>query len=190
MRLLGIILLFITSTCMPTQAQVESDALCESVATPDLLRCASSRLAGADEKLNSVYREKLSRSGDLENNLREVQRSWIRFRDSYCDSIREESAGGNEADIEGNFCLAALTEDRIGELESAGSTDSDSDFFKAIRSLERAGYNRQELISKLASTPNDVHWNEYTGKNCEFIGKVSASEISACKARLNFERTY
>lgn len=190
MRLLGIMLLCITSACIPTQAQGESDSLCESVATPDLLRCASNRLTGADEKLNSVYREKLSLSGDRESNFREVQRSWIRFRDSYCDSIREESAGGNEADIEKNFCLAALTEDRVREIESAGSTDSDSQFFKAIRSLERAGYDRQELINKLSSTPNDRQWSDYADKNCEFIGKASASDRSACKARLNFERSY
>lgn len=190
MRLLGITLICIASACMPAHAQREKDPLCESIATPDLLICASDRLINADKKLNFAYKEQISASGVGQSGFRGVQRSWIRFRDSHCESIRNEAEGGNEADIEMTFCLAALTEDRTREIKSAGSSASDSEFLRAIRSLERAGYDRQELLDRLASTPNDDLWSDYTNKNCAYIGKSSTPDVITCKARLNFERSY
>lgn len=189
MRFLTMMLICFTSVWMPIQAQGGDDSLCESLATTDLLECASDRFASADEKLNSTYQEIIQLPESRASEFREVQRSWIRFRDSHCDKIHDESEGGSEANIERIFCLAALTEDRTRELESAGSA-SDSSFFRAVRSLERAGYDRQELLDRLASTPNDDLWSDYTDKHCRHIGNIVGSDVITCKARVNLERSY
>lgn len=190
MRLLGIaVFLFIACTASPVGAKLGDDSLCDSTATQDLLKCASSRLAETDRLLDLTYRDKISSAGDRGEALRDVQRAWIRFRDAYCDEIYERSRGGNEAEIDRTFCMASLTEDWIAELGRIGTRNDDAAFFRVLRSLERAGYDRDELIDRLASTPKGNSWMRYARKNCAFLRKAGDTEVE-CLARLNLDRSY
>lgn len=191
MRLLGIVCVLLVACVQPmSNASEGDDNNCDSVVTQDLLQCASIRHSKADSQLNSVYRDKTSSIRSRREALRDVQRTWITFRDDYCNSIREESRGGNEGDIEKTFCLAILTENRIAELNRIGHDNDDVAFFRVLRSLERVGYDRSELLQKLSSGPEDSTWQRYARKNCEFLGKTSGDAMTGCLARMNLDRGY
>ncbi|MEN1944679.1 lysozyme inhibitor LprI family protein [Luteimonas sp. MJ293] len=192
MRLLGIIACFSLFACaqLTIQAQEKSSNLCDSIVTHDLLQCASIRLSKADAQLNAIYRESVSFAGENQEVLRDVQRTWLGFRDEYCNGIYEESRGGNEADIDKAFCLASLTEDRVAELSLIGKGNDETGLLKALRALERAGYDRQEVLDRLASNQEGSRWQQYSNKNCEFLEQTSKMAKTKCLARLNLERSY
>lgn len=190
MRLLGIACLLLVCAQPFAHAQAASDRLCESIATQDLLQCASSRLSKADAALNAAYKEKMSSAREWKNALLDVQRAWIGFRDKYCNEIHDESMGGNEADIEKTFCLASLTEDRTIELDRIGANLDETTLPKVLRALERAGYNRQEVLERLASGPEGSKWRQYASKNCEFLQEAAKPQRVECLARMNLDRSY
>lgn len=191
MRLLGIIICLplVAYTFSEIHAQENDNSLCDSVVTKDLLRCASVRISGADVHLNAVYQKKISTAGKNKAALRDIQRAWLLFRDEHCNAIYEESRGGNEADIDKAFCLASLTEDRVAEPSRIGDESAETEVSKVLRALERAGYNRKDVLDRLASNPEGSRWQHYSDKNCEFLGKISEIPKVRCLARLNLERS-
>ncbi|MCE7031999.1 DUF1311 domain-containing protein [Lysobacter sp. GX 14042] len=152
------------------------------------MTCASVRLAGADARLNTLYRERLSVAGDRRSALLDVQRSWLAFRDEHCDRLHEES-GGNEAEIERTDCLASLTEDRAIELDRLGNEQGDNLLFRVLRALERSGYNGEAVLDALASAPGDK-WTQYAEKHCEFLEGMRNTTKTECLARLALDRSY
>lgn len=191
MRLLGIIYLSLSAFVQPaTNAQERNENPCDSTVTQDLLQCASTRLSEADAQLNAAYKKKISSAGKKKEALRDVQLAWISFRDDYCNGIYEESRGGNEADIDKIFCLASLTEDRVVELDRIGKDNDETELFKVLRSLERAGYDRQEVLDRLASSPDGSKWRQYSDKNCAFLEGASGAVRTECLARLSLDRSY
>lgn len=179
-------------TCLqaPSDAQEWGDNLCYSTVTQDLLRCASARLSRADIQLNAIYKEKIASAREKKEALHDVQLSWISFRDDYCNEVYEESKGGNEADIDKMFCLASLTEDRVAELARIGQSNGTATLSKALHSLERAGYNRQEVLNRLASSPESNKWRQYADRNCAFLEKASGDARIECLARMSLDRSY
>lgn len=191
MRLLAIVCLLLVMFAQPAiSAEEYNGNLCDSTVTQDLLQCASIRLSKTDMHLNAIYGQKILSAGEKKAALRDVQRSWISFRDDYCSKIYEESRGGNEADIDKMFCLASLTEDRAVELSHIGNSNDSALLFKVLRSLERAGYNRQDVLKRLASSPKSSKWGQYSDKNCAFLGKASGDARIECLARLSLALSY
>ncbi|MFD2885084.1 lysozyme inhibitor LprI family protein [Pseudomonas lini] len=48
--------------------------------------------------------------------LTDVQRSWVRFKEAYCEDLYQAVLPGAEAPIEKLACLAQTTSARLGEL--------------------------------------------------------------------------
>lgn len=192
MRLLGIIY-FLTVLFFPfISFAAEKEQLCDSVLTNDLLLCASNKLKNSDDMLNKNYQIALASHKIDKFELKNVQLTWLRFRDEYCQEIYDDTNPGNEASIEKNLCLSLLTSDRAIEIERLYENPVKDDYFyKSLRSLSRAGYDRKELIDKLQkSNSENKLWLAYVSKNCKMDIKVSKDSFKNCIARNNFQRSY
>ncbi|MGD1922699.1 MAG: lysozyme inhibitor LprI family protein [Paracoccaceae bacterium] len=88
--------------------------------TAEKVLCTNLNAAQADNLLNVAYREKRSRLSDSQRReLRNLQRSWLRERDSYCRARNTtyETLSNAQLDQIGN-CLASATAQRIHFLKA------------------------------------------------------------------------
>ncbi|MBG7618581.1 DUF1311 domain-containing protein [Herbaspirillum sp. AP02] len=101
---------------------------CSKAATQaEMNACASQTLTQNDSDLNATYlayREKLSKA--QQNQLREVQLAWLKYRDLSCRFESSASAGGSAASLALQTCLADKTRQRADELKAlAGCQEGD-----------------------------------------------------------------
>jgi len=97
--------------------------------TVDSLRCDGKETAVWDGRLNTTYKalRQIYQQNDAEmseydgfnraNELREVQRAWIVWRDAKCDFAYGEFRGGTIGKLVASDCEKALTAERALELE-------------------------------------------------------------------------
>lgn len=193
MRLLEIAILFIVLIAPSTSfAEQNKNPRCDSTKTIDLIYCTSQNLNSADQALNDNYSKALaSVTPHNKIELRNAQRSWLKFRDSYCESISDDIHPGSEANIEKTSCLAHLTSDRAKEIARTYSHPNDDEYFRLLSSLERAGYDRAELLSKLEdSDSGNPEWTKYLSLNCKLLQSINKEPLEKCIARNNIYRSY
>ncbi|MBF5066250.1 DUF1311 domain-containing protein, partial [Salmonella enterica subsp. enterica serovar Istanbul] len=71
-----------------------------------------------------AYRDKLNKA--QQNQLREVQLAWLKYRDLSCRFESSASAGGSAASLALQTCLADKTRQRADELKNlAGCQEGD-----------------------------------------------------------------
>lgn len=102
---------FATSLALPSPTVAQSQA--------EMNQEALAEYRNADQRLNVVYRDlmaKVSPAGQAK--LREAQRAWLRFRDLECAFATAGTADGSVHPMILSGCLAGLTVERIGHLES------------------------------------------------------------------------
>ncbi|KAF1049074.1 MAG: hypothetical protein GAK35_00052 [Herbaspirillum frisingense] len=89
--------------------------------------CASQALNQADADLNATYvayRAKLRPA--QQNQIRDVQLAWIKYRDLSCRFESANAAGGSAAPMVQQSCLAEKTRQRTEELKAlAGCPEGD-----------------------------------------------------------------
>ncbi len=92
---------------------------CDRTATQlDINLCLSDAYAARDARLNEVYGQVVMAFGpDLEEGLRVAQRSWIVYRDAYCDWEASQWQGGSGQPMARLDCLIRLTGQQIENLE-------------------------------------------------------------------------
>jgi uncharacterized protein YecT (DUF1311 family) len=101
---------------------------CAKAATQaEMNACASQTLTQNDADLNATYmayRDKLNKA--QQNQLREVQLAWLKYRDLSCRFESSASAGGSAASLALQTCLADKTRQRADELKNlAGCQEGD-----------------------------------------------------------------
>lgn len=102
----------------------DSDAIdCKSPQTQLAInKCAGIRAANADARLDDIYRRYRTRlRPEQKTKLAEAQRRWVAFRASWCDFVASGVEGGSAHPYAVSDCFAEVTEQRIKELERAGS---------------------------------------------------------------------
>ncbi len=100
---------------MPAFAQ-EDEACAEAMTTVDIVQCLTEAYEDWDTRLNTAYRAAIEPlEGERRTQFRDVQRTWIAYRDASCGYYR--SGEGTIAAIEGNSCMVDLTRTRAEELE-------------------------------------------------------------------------
>lgn len=92
---------------------------CASATTQaDINACASQEYAEADQALNKSYSRYLAvLEPARKTSLRDVQRNWLKYRDSHCKFVAAAYAGGTLAPAVSSNCLAAVTKQRTEELD-------------------------------------------------------------------------
>ncbi|MFJ3057450.1 lysozyme inhibitor LprI family protein [Herbaspirillum sp. NPDC087042] len=93
----------------------------------EMTACASQTLTQADADLNAnylAYRAKLDKA--RQNQIRDVQLAWLKYRDLSCRFESSASAGGSAASLALQTCLADKTRQRADEIKAlAGCQEGD-----------------------------------------------------------------
>lgn len=95
----------------------ESEKLCSSPNTLDLVECLANKTAQWDKRLNIAYQQAIKGavSEKQRTQLRDAQRLWIQYRDANC--LYFALGEGSIARLEAGECLRRATEARARELE-------------------------------------------------------------------------
>jgi uncharacterized protein YecT (DUF1311 family) len=85
--------------------------------TVNMLNCISDETEYQDIRLNKAYKSVMAElSHDRKNQLKEVQRAWIKYRDANCHFYADPN-GGTMATVLSNDCFMQSTANRAKELE-------------------------------------------------------------------------
>ena len=86
-------------------------------ATSGMIECLGAETQRHDARLNSAYKAVMEGlSPERKKQLQEVQRSWIKFRDTNC-SFYADPDGGSLARVSASQCMMTTTAARARELE-------------------------------------------------------------------------
>lgn len=192
MRLLGIVAAVVLAGCALAGEIAGSAPDCTSPNQQELQVCISARADSAEKQLQKVYAQ-TSSSVDAAHRqeLSSSQDHWQHFRNRYCQAVHDEISPGREAPIEGSACREQLTLDRITELGLVLTGPSPDGFAEILSALERAGYERDEVVIRLGAMYDDEEsWVQYVILHCDLLASVAAANMQLCRARVNLERSY
>jgi uncharacterized protein YecT (DUF1311 family) len=87
--------------------------------TVDMLDCSADELRRQDALLNTTYRKLMtSLSPQQREELKEAQRTWIKYRDTSCSLMRSVEGGGTLSAVIGSGCVLEETARRAKWLEN------------------------------------------------------------------------
>ena len=85
--------------------------------TADMVSCNAKEAKVQDERLNKAYKTALAaQEGARKQQLQDVQRLWIKYRDANC-SFAGSATGGTIDQVNGSGCLLDMTQTRAQELK-------------------------------------------------------------------------
>lgn len=192
MRLLAITICFSLLSFYPAFAEPKPEVKdCNQSKNNELVACLAERYRHTDTFLNFLYKKTMAEiNAGEQKDLRQVQRSWVNFKDKWCEYVYESIAPGAEAEIDKYYCLWKLTDDRIKELSLIGAKYINDDFSNVLYSLDEIGYHKNEVIDKLINKYSDQSeaWIEYSNYNCSFQEKYRGETQRMCAARISAQR--
>ena len=84
----------------------------------DLNDCAAKTATGSARRLERLLTEITSRVDSTRAaGLRQVQATWVKYRDGQCQWEAGAFSGGSVQPMEYSYCIAGLTEERIAALK-------------------------------------------------------------------------
>ena len=96
---------------------------CDKAATQsDMDECSTQALNKADAELNQTYidyRNRLNKA--QQNQIRDVQLAWIKYRDLSCKYASASTTGGSAHGMALQSCLTQKTQERTKELKALSS---------------------------------------------------------------------
>ncbi|MCE1114840.1 MULTISPECIES: lysozyme inhibitor LprI family protein [Pseudomonas] len=115
--LAGSTLLAITAAQAEDYSSSYTQCMDKASSTVAMSACIQAETKLQDERLNRVYKQLMAKlEGQQQKDLREVQRSWIKYRDGNC-AFHGTLSSGSLYRIEGAMCLMDMSKDRAAELE-------------------------------------------------------------------------
>lgn len=85
--------------------------------TQSMVECIVAETQRQDARLNKAYKALMAdQRPERKKQLQEVQRAWIRFRDTNC-AFYFDPEGGTMARVNSNDCMMTMTANRAKELE-------------------------------------------------------------------------
>ena len=85
--------------------------------TADMVNCNTKETKVQDKRLNTAYKTALAaQEGARKQQLQDVQRLWIKYRDANC-GFAGSATGGTIDQVNGSACLLDMTQTRAQELE-------------------------------------------------------------------------
>jgi uncharacterized protein YecT (DUF1311 family) len=117
MKILGFATLLLA--LIATGAQTQQRDPCKGETTYEMKMCAAKRYKQADDELNKVYRELMSKLEDEGHKatLKTAQQAWLKYRDGECDFVSYLNRGGTIYSVVQTECMTSLTNSRIKELK-------------------------------------------------------------------------
>lgn len=163
----------------------------DSFTNPDLITCGQQSYEKVDAVLNEQYKKTLtSLSLTDKKQLTDVQRSWVRFKEAYCEDLYQAVLPGAEAPIEKLACLAQTTSARLGELIYLQTGLPNDGFYKAASLM--AGQDRENglktSINLLGGGDfDDPVWKQYADGQCEMRFRLFREDLAYCAVRMRFQ---
>ncbi|MEN8639206.1 lysozyme inhibitor LprI family protein [Pseudomonas sichuanensis] len=115
--LAGSTLLAITAAQAEDYSPSYTQCMDKASSTVAMGACIQAETKLQDERLNRVYKQLMAKlEGQQQKDLREVQRSWIKYRDGNC-AFHGTLSSGSLYRIEGAMCVMDMSKDRAAELE-------------------------------------------------------------------------
>ena len=85
--------------------------------TVDMVKCNTQQTKVQDTRLNTAYKTALAaQEGARKQQLQDVQRLWIKYRDANC-AFAGSATGGTIDQVNGTGCVLDMTQTRAQELE-------------------------------------------------------------------------
>ena len=85
--------------------------------TADMVNCNAKETKVQDKRLNTAYKTALAaQEGARKQQLQDVQRLWIKYRDANC-AFAGSATGGSIDRVNGSGCVLDMTQTRAQELE-------------------------------------------------------------------------
>ena len=86
--------------------------------TAAIVGCNAQETKVQDKRLNSAYKTALqAQQGPRRQQLQDVQRLWIKYRDANC-AFAGSATGGSIDQVNGSGCVLDMTQTRAEELEN------------------------------------------------------------------------
>ncbi|AZL75552.1 lysozyme inhibitor LprI family protein [Pseudomonas oryziphila] len=115
--LAGSTLLAITAAQAEDYSASYTQCMDKASSTLAMGACIQAETKLQDERLNRVYKQLMAKlEGQQQKDLREVQRSWIKYREGNC-AFHGSLSSGSLYRIEGAMCVMDMSKDRAAELE-------------------------------------------------------------------------
>ncbi len=116
MKFLSSVLLL--SVTAPVNPQAQRDP-CKGDTTYEMKQCSGSKYKQADDELNKVYQQLLSKLDDEGHkaSLKTAQLAWLKYRDTNCDFEGYLNRGGTIYPIVIAECMTTMTTSRTKQLK-------------------------------------------------------------------------
>lgn len=163
----------------------------DSFSNPDLITCGQQTFKKVDGVLNEQYKKALSTLAPAEqSHLKDVQKSWVRFKESFCEELYQAALPGAEAPIESLGCLVQTTNARLGELIALQTGLPLDGFYKAASAI--AGKDRERnlaaSIERLGGDQfDDPLWKKYAEGHCKMSERLFREDFANCSLRMLFQ---
>lgn len=163
----------------------------DSFTNPDLITCGQQSFEKVDAVLNDQYKKAMASLAPADKKqLTDVQRKWVRFKETYCEDIYQSALPGAEAPIEKLACLARATNARLGELIYLQTGMPNDGFYKAASLM--AGPDRENglkaSINLLGGVEfDDPVWKQYADAQCDMSFRMLREDLAYCAVRMRFQ---
>ena len=113
----GILLLALCGTAAATDNPALKKCMDGASTTADMVGCNVKAAKVQDARLNKAYKAALAaQEGNRRQQLQDVQRLWIKYRDANCGFVGS-ATGGTIDQVNGSGCVLDMTQARAQELE-------------------------------------------------------------------------
>ena len=163
----------------------------DSFSNPDLIICGQQSFEKVDAVLNDQYKKALaSLALEEQKHLKDVQKTWVRFKESFCEELYQFALPGAEAPIEKLGCLVQVTNARMGELIALQTGLPLDGFYKAASVM--AGQDRNKGLATSmerlgGSHFDDPQWKQYADGHCEMTDRLFHEDAAMCTVRMRFQ---
>jgi uncharacterized protein YecT (DUF1311 family) len=115
---------FLAVISMLLMSHAWADDCAEAMDQSTLNQCASADYASQDKRLNQLYGDYRKRlEGEQQQQLKDVQLAWIKYRDLACAFESGGVEGGSAYPMVMNGCLSAKTSARADELQQLSTCE-------------------------------------------------------------------
>ncbi|WP_434594324.1 lysozyme inhibitor LprI family protein [Pseudomonas sp. R4-76] len=163
----------------------------DSFSNPDLIICGQQTFKKVDGVLNEQYKKALSTLAPAEQSrLRDVQKNWVRFKESFCEELYQAALPGAEAPFERLGCLVQTTNARLGELIALQTGLPLDGFYKAASAI--AGKDRERDVTNSIGLLGgeelyDPLWTQYAEGHCKMSERLFREDFANCRVRMRFQ---
>lgn len=113
----SILLLTVCGTASAADNAALTKCMDTANTTADMVNCNAKETKVQDKRLNTAYKTALAaQEGARKQQLQDVQRLWIKYRDANC-AFAGSATGGSIDQVNGSGCVLDMTQTRAQELE-------------------------------------------------------------------------